>query len=121
MEKYGGLKFIDKDHDENEILTINPKHCCYKDGKPPFSSGECGTVLYALKEEMDIDDVLAQEPWELQVTIEQIIEYGDANVEIITTKSGEACKGIAVENDKEVVKKGNDSSVTRKKLIINKC
>ena len=74
-----------------------------------------------MKEEVDIDEVVVQEPWELQVTIEQIIEYGDANVEIITTKSGEASKGKAVEKDKEVVKKGNDSSVTRKKLRINKC
>ena len=56
-----------------------------------------------MKEEMDIDDVLAQEPWELQVTIEQIIEYGDPNVEIITTKSGEALKS------------------PRKKLRSNKC
>ena len=101
LEKYGGLKFRDDDHDE--ILTVNPRHCCYKDGKPPFPSGECGTVLYAMKEEMDIDDVLAQEPWELQVTIEQIIEYGDPNVKIITTKSGEASKS------------------PRKKLRSNKC
>ena len=60
LEKYGGLKFIDEDHDENEILTVNPRHCCYKDGNPPFPSGEYGTILYVMKEGMDIDDVLAQ-------------------------------------------------------------
>ena len=107
--------------DNNDILTVNPRHCCYKDGKPPFPSGECGTVLYAMKEGMEIDDVVAQEPWELQVTIEKIVEYGDANVEIITTKSGEASKGKAVEKDKEVVKKVKDSSVTRKKFRTNNC
>ena len=102
LEKYGGLKFRDDDN-MNVVLTVNPRYCCYKDGKPPFAKGEYGTVLYVMEEGMEIDDLLAQEPWELQVTNEQIAEYGDPNVEIITTKGGEASKS------------------PRKKLRSNKC
>ena len=47
----------------NVVLTVNPRYCCYKHGKPPFTSDEYGIVLYVMKEGMDIDDVLVQEPW----------------------------------------------------------
>ena len=57
LEKYGGLKFRDDDNND-AVLTVNPRYCCYNDGKPPFPSGECGTVLYTMKEGIDIDDVL---------------------------------------------------------------
>ena len=82
LKKYGGMKL--KDADNNDIvLTINPKHCYYKDGKSPYQSDEMGWILYTMKDGDEVDDLFPQEPWELSLAIEQIIEYNDPNVEII--------------------------------------
>ena len=73
-----------KDVDNNDIvLTINPKHCYYKDGKSPYQSDEMGWILYTMKDGDEVENTFPQEPWELSLAIEQIIEYNDPNVEII--------------------------------------
>ena len=120
LKKYGGLKFIDPDNND-AVMTVNPEHCCYKDGSEDYK-GEYGLILYAMEEGMEVDDVKEQEPWELPLTIEQIVEYGDSSIEIITNKTLDVTSEKAVENDKEViVKKEKDSSTSRKKLKSNDC
>ena len=95
LQKYGNLKFMDDDN--GVILTINPKYCFYKDGKAP-NKGQYGYILYSMKDGDDVDDLVMQEPWELDVVIEQIMEYSDPNVEIISqTNSG----GKKKQNDSE--------------------
>ena len=102
-------------------MTINPEHCFYKDGSSE-QDDEYGLILYAMKEGTKVDDLEEQEPWELPLTIEQIVEYGDSSIEIITNKTLDVTSEKAVENDKEViVKKEKDSSTSRKKLKSNDC
>ena len=114
------MKFIDPDNND-AVMTVNPEHCCYKDGSGDYK-GEYGLILYAMEEGMKVDDTNEQEPWELPLTIEQIVEYGDSSIEIITNKTLDVTSEKAVENDKEViVKKEKDSSTSRKKLKSNDC
>ena len=106
LQKYGNLKFRDDDNDV--ILTINPKYCFYKDVKAP-NKAEYVYILYSMKDGDDVDDLVMQEPLELNFVIEQIMEYSDPNVEIIPLPNS---GGKNKENDSE--KKSEETNKKQK-------